>query len=133
MDLSTPKVPATSLTLRVQQLEERMMKTTTPTTIRKRPILVKLAAPVTKLINKYLVKIFTHPQDFCPPQYNAQETFCYLKSYIDAHPEMHWEENCQTDILYIYRYSKLENNTKEKVIACLNFLEKETVYLEKTA
>jgi hypothetical protein len=55
----------------------------------------------------------------------------YLTNYVNHQKNIHWEESYHTDILYIYRYSKQENDTKEKIMACLSFLEEAIAELEK--
>jgi len=124
MTLNIPSAPKTPLTIRLQQLEQYMVQAMPPTD--KGHALLKFILMFTKV---YLTKFFANQQDFCLPHWSdLQKTFFYLKSYVYAHPEIHWEESHYSDILYIYRYSKPENNTKEKVIACLNALEEKLSY-----
>jgi hypothetical protein len=127
MDSNTPNLPTTSLTIRLQQLEKHMMQTIPPTD--KCHALLKFTF---MFIRVSVTKFFANQQDFCPLHWSdMQKTFFYLKSYIYAHPEIHWDESHYSDILYIYRYSKPENDTKEKVIACLNALEEKISYHHK--
>jgi len=132
------------ISIRLRQLEMRLEQvspvTTANTTLLQRA-LSTISAHLTKVLDDRqdlfqpncleLKRDLMHSTGLSQKKAILKNQLFYLTNYINHQKNIHWEESYHTDILYIYRYSKQENDTKEKIIACLNFLEEAVIELEK--